>query len=601
MNNNNRDVLLKIAEAIKDTTTIEQAVDNWLEDHPEATTTVQDGSITKAKLDADLQKTVNDIGEVVLGPIQWTAQNYINGNTGETAGNASYSYAIVPIAAVPLISITTKCLKPAGICFYDSNDVFISGINGTSSTEMTEYNIPVPVNAAKIGISCISGNKNEVEINAVLIEQLVYLNDNKQGLPIYYAPQQLTLNQGIVNKDTTIYNPTEDYAGRYVSAHFNAGTEIFVTGYSNNTTYPALVIKYDDNTTESALTTTATSFYDSPFTMPKAGTVYVSGNNVTMPVIKLKSRVSGSEGSELLLSDYFNRDFSLKVKVTVDGKVYIKKRISDTESLGISFAHNGGNSLFNFAYLFKIAETAGKPMTDSFTASGAMVSIGSTDWFSPYLVQAVDNADGDVPAGNDYMTGGNHRSNNTATGGGVTAVEESWSIEIGGDVPLREVVYNTNDIVIKWTNHVQGNNTSKSDGTGRAIISETWTLHICPDGIVAENDICPLESVTIMSYYGLQAFLSGGNIIYKGGTTRTPVAINSVSNSGNTDCREAVIYDSTYKFGVYVEPLDLGLFEDVAYSLFTTNASKMYCNLIGTEISAEQNEHYYIKGAYKFW
>ena len=553
------------------------------------------------ELEADVGVLKSAIGDVLHSSITWAAQNYINGSTGETESNASYSYAMVTISSVPVINVTTKCMKPAGICFYDSNNVFISGINGISSTEMTEYSIPVPNNAAKVGISCISWNKNDVVINAAAIEQIVYLNDYKQSLPFKFEPQQLALNQGIVNKNTTIYNPTSDYAGRYVFAHFDAGAEIYVTGYAVNTTYPALVLKYDDNTTGSALTTTGTSFIDTLFIMPKAGTAYVSGNNVTMPVIKLKSRVASSEGSELLLGDYFNRDFSLKVKVTVDGKVYIKKRISDTESLGISFAHNGGNSLFNFAYLFKIAETPGKPMTDSFTASGAIVSIGSTDWFSPYLVQAVHNADGDVPAGNDYMTGGNHRSNNTATGGGVTAVEVSWSIAIGGDVPLREVVYNTNDIVIKWTNHVQGNNTSKSDGSGRAIISETWTLRICPDGIVAENDICPLESVTIKKYYGLQAFFSGGSIIYKGGTTRTPVAINSVSNSGNTNCREIVIYDSNYRFGVCIDPLDLGLFRDVEYSVFTTNTSKMYCNLIGTEIPAEQNEHYYIKGVYKFW
>ena len=34
---------------------IEQSVDAWLDDHPEATTTVEDGAITRAKLDADLQ------------------------------------------------------------------------------------------------------------------------------------------------------------------------------------------------------------------------------------------------------------------------------------------------------------------------------------------------------------------------------------------------------------------------------------------------------------------------------------------------------------------------------------------------------------------
>ena len=38
-----------------------EAVSDWLEAHPEATTTVQDGSITKAKLDSTLQGKVDDI------------------------------------------------------------------------------------------------------------------------------------------------------------------------------------------------------------------------------------------------------------------------------------------------------------------------------------------------------------------------------------------------------------------------------------------------------------------------------------------------------------------------------------------------------------
>lgn len=40
------------------------AVDEWLDDHPEATTTVEDGAITKAKLDSDLQETVDDVSSL---------------------------------------------------------------------------------------------------------------------------------------------------------------------------------------------------------------------------------------------------------------------------------------------------------------------------------------------------------------------------------------------------------------------------------------------------------------------------------------------------------------------------------------------------------
>lgn len=40
------------------------AVSAWLDDHPEATTTVQDGAITKAKLDSNLQGTVDDVDDL---------------------------------------------------------------------------------------------------------------------------------------------------------------------------------------------------------------------------------------------------------------------------------------------------------------------------------------------------------------------------------------------------------------------------------------------------------------------------------------------------------------------------------------------------------
>lgn len=44
--------------------TVEQAVASWLDDHPEATTTVQDGAITKAKLDSSLKGTVDDVSDL---------------------------------------------------------------------------------------------------------------------------------------------------------------------------------------------------------------------------------------------------------------------------------------------------------------------------------------------------------------------------------------------------------------------------------------------------------------------------------------------------------------------------------------------------------
>lgn len=58
---------------------IAQAVDGWLDDHPEATTTVQDGSITKQKLEAT---TLVDLNNYVVTPQMYGAKG--DGTTDDT-------------------------------------------------------------------------------------------------------------------------------------------------------------------------------------------------------------------------------------------------------------------------------------------------------------------------------------------------------------------------------------------------------------------------------------------------------------------------------------------------------------------------------------
>lgn len=53
-----------LSKKMADPDKIAAAVDDWLDDHPEATTTVEDGSITKAKLDSNLQGTVDDVSDL---------------------------------------------------------------------------------------------------------------------------------------------------------------------------------------------------------------------------------------------------------------------------------------------------------------------------------------------------------------------------------------------------------------------------------------------------------------------------------------------------------------------------------------------------------
>lgn len=83
---------------------IQAAVTEWLDDHPEATTTVTDGSITKQKLDANLQGTVDDVAELqeLTGnahKIVFTEGGYVNATknplTYAVTAEETYRYAII--------------------------------------------------------------------------------------------------------------------------------------------------------------------------------------------------------------------------------------------------------------------------------------------------------------------------------------------------------------------------------------------------------------------------------------------------------------------------------------------------------------------------
>ena len=65
---------------------IQRAVADWLEDHPEATTTVQDGAISNAKLDAKLQAAV---GITTAEGELFTDEDWVDGYLGTAHVNSS--------------------------------------------------------------------------------------------------------------------------------------------------------------------------------------------------------------------------------------------------------------------------------------------------------------------------------------------------------------------------------------------------------------------------------------------------------------------------------------------------------------------------------
>lgn len=81
--------LIKALAPKPDPADIKQSVEDWLDDHPEATTTVEDGAITKAKLNANLQGTVDDVDALksAIDSIEPTVESLDNTVNGYTVYN----------------------------------------------------------------------------------------------------------------------------------------------------------------------------------------------------------------------------------------------------------------------------------------------------------------------------------------------------------------------------------------------------------------------------------------------------------------------------------------------------------------------------------
>lgn len=118
-----------------DPAVIESAVSDWLDDHPEATTTVQDGSITKAKLDSNLQGTVDDVANLKSHFIE--PLNLFNPDDPDLVDNVELSTNGVTTAKtgyfasgyIPVIPGETICLNYPTGTYGSSSKIYLYNEN----------------------------------------------------------------------------------------------------------------------------------------------------------------------------------------------------------------------------------------------------------------------------------------------------------------------------------------------------------------------------------------------------------------------------------------------------------------------------------------
>ena len=148
-----------------DPAVIEQAVSDWLDDHPEATTTVDDGSITFEKLNASLQ--VVAIQQILNGwdTVNWET-GYLN-SEGTVTANGSFRHTdYIPVSEGDTISYKLSGYSTTVyiVVGYDSSKAKVTGADVVGVTGWTEGTYTVPSGVSFVRLC--SGNPTTCYFNS---------------------------------------------------------------------------------------------------------------------------------------------------------------------------------------------------------------------------------------------------------------------------------------------------------------------------------------------------------------------------------------------------------------------------------------------------
>lgn len=259
------------------------------------------------------------------------------------------------------------------------------------------------------------------------------------------------------------------------------------------------------------------------------------------------------------------------------------------------------NAFFDFSSVGYTSEWSAIPNSEQ-----VLFNNGS-DFFGPYIVKALSNANGDMPDSSNF-TGASHAySGNTDSTTSATGRSRVKKILVDGK-RYSEFHGYCDVFDVYWTNYVQATNTKKEDGSGRAVLVENYHLHFDGSKFEIENDITALEDIHILRYYGLQ--IGQGVVGYSYdisyvGSQNNIISSNGNSKSSDNNCSEIYIQrkdvPAECRFGMY--PIGLGKFYyNKAHSAFDADYGKSYFYLINPDVGCAMVEKQQInfKGYYKF-
>lgn len=379
------------------------------------------------------------------------------------------------------------------------------------------YTVPQIDNTNTIAGKAADAKKTGDDISQLKADLDNNVNDLKSAINgIEYTEGDAVAEYASATAKQAYYNTQYGLMGIRASTNFNyhvyevsAGETYYVTGYGKsgvNDPIAVLVGSFIESGTaryidkidaQTASNANATVEY----TPSADGYLYVNGF-AQSDKAEMRDAVPNAKIARQIMSDmYVHRNGNL---------IEVMSKYSAVNDVIYLFDSVGPNSIMQIAGYDKLPNTE-MYCSGDFSATRTHILQAGTDWMSPYKVIAVNNVDGDGAGQgvNGYYTGGFHAYDNSQSGV-ATGRTSAYKLFIDNKeiTDTANKVYKVTDrVTLEVTNLIQGNNTTKADGTGRAILQEKITYTITQNRIDIVNTITALEDIVISQYYGLQLYL----------------------------------------------------------------------------------------------
>lgn len=344
--------------------------------------------------------------------------------------------------------------------------------------------------------------------------------------------------------------------------------------------------------------------------MPLIRCVLVRGNSLPDEYIPFENSDIRKDLNKLSAEvDSLKSTIGFAYKIDLQNReMLVSFKYTNEQDCLIRMACGGGNGLFDFRGMYVLDNAESPKIHDisEVTAWNAM----NGDTFAPIQIRAVNNIDGDnmSSTGNYYVyfTGGNHQYNNIGSGSTPTAMCQNLKFYINGFQLVESITGVANEIKVTWENMIQGYNTTKADGSGRAILMERKSVVFDGTSFFCHTELVPLEPIKVVLWYGYQLMHNAkyDKCQYVDGTNRAVYARNAYTNCGDKEAKKLRVFHSINADCMDVEISDFDLGKRNLFTgtngIFNTDYGKAYFNIINGERDMVEGGVYTLDGKYTF-